>query len=195
VISMSILKHVDFDTESRDAYLKMVRKLRGAEESEDSGDEAAASTGKVLTEEEFKRFAADEEYVLTATRKGFGKRTSAYEYRITGRGGSGIVSIATSKRNGDVVASFPVGDKDQVMMITDAGRLIRIPIGDVRVAGRATQGVTLFATSEEESVTSVAHLPLEENGEGDAADVGADSGADSGDAQQDLPESGTTAEG
>ena len=82
----------------------------------------------------------------------------------------GIVSIATSKRNGDVVASFPVGDKDQVMMITDAGRLIRIPIGDVRVAGRATQGVTLFATGEEEHVTSVAHLPQEET-EGEGADV------------------------
>ena len=76
------------------------------------------------------------------------------------------LSIATSKRNGDVVASFPVGDKDQVMMITDAGRLIRIPIGDVRVAGRSTQGVTLFATGEDEHVTSVAHLPLEETEDG-----------------------------
>jgi DNA gyrase subunit A len=169
VISMSILKHVDFDTESRDAYLKMVRKLRGGDEGEEAADDAAdsAGTGKVLTDEEFKRFAGNEEYILTATRKGFGKRTSAYEYRITGRGGSGIVSIATSKRNGDVVASFPVGDKDQVMMITDAGRLIRIPIGDVRVAGRSTQGVTLFATGEDEHVTSVAHLPLEETGDGD----------------------------
>ena len=173
VISMSILKHVDFDTESRDAYLKISRKLRGADETEDSSEEIAA-TGKVLTEDEIQRFAAAEEFVLTATRKGYGKRTSAYEYRITGRGGSGIVSIATSKRNGDVVASFPVGDKDQVMMITDAGRLIRIPIGDVRVAGRATQGVTLFSTGDEESVTSVAHLPQEENGEGDAAEAQAE---------------------
>ncbi len=169
VISMSILKHVEFDTESRDAYLKMVRKLRGGDEAEEAPEEAAesAGTGKVLTDEEYKRFATNEEYVLTATLKGFGKRTSAYEYRITGRGGSGIVSIATSKRNGDVVASFPVGDKDQVMMITDAGRLIRIPIGDVRVAGRSTQGVTLFSTGEDERVTSVAHLPLEEGGDGE----------------------------
>ena len=171
VISLSILKHVEFDTESRDAYLKMARKLRGGDEADDAGEEAAGTENgngaKVLSEEEFKGFAAVEEFILTATRKGFGKRTSAYEYRITGRGGSGIVSIATSKRNGDVVASFPVGDKDQVMMITDAGRLIRIPIGDVRVAGRATQGVTLFSTGEDERVTSVAHLPLEENGEGE----------------------------
>ena len=171
VISMSILRHVDFDTESRDAYLKLSKKLRGGDEAEEGGEEAPA-TAKVLTDEEFKRFATGEEFVLTATRKGFGKRTSAYEYRITGRGGSGIVSIATSKRNGDVVASFPVGDKDQVMMITDAGRLIRIPIGDVRVAGRSTQGVTLFATSEDEHVTSVAHLPHDETeGEGGEAPI------------------------
>jgi len=186
-ISMSFLKHVEFDTESRDAYLKMVRKIRGADEAEGGADDTV-DTGKVLTEEEFKRFAASEEYILTATRKGFGKRTSAYEYRITGRGGSGIVSIATSKRNGDVVASFPVGDKDQVMMITDAGRLIRIPIGDVRVAGRSTQGVTLFATGEDEHVTSVAHLPLEEGGEGDAGD-----GPDVQDT--DVPGTETAAEG
>ena len=123
----------------------------------------------MLTDEEFKRFADNEEFVLTCTNKGFGKRTSAYEYRITGRGGQGIVSIATSKRNGHVVASFPVAQTDQVMMITDQGRLIRIPIDGVRVAGRATQGVTLFATGDEESVTSVAHLSLEdENGQGEA---------------------------
>ncbi len=166
VISMSILKHVDFDTESRDAYLRMAKKLRGGDEVEEAGDgEEAATTNKILTDEEFKRFATVEEFILTVTRNGFGKRTSAYEYRITNRGGQGIVSIATSKRNGEVTASFPVGDKDQVMMITDAGRLIRIPVGDVRIAGRSTQGVTMFSTGEEERVTSVAHLPLEENGE------------------------------
>ncbi|MCC6913114.1 MAG: DNA gyrase subunit A [Rhodospirillaceae bacterium] len=165
VISMSILRHVDFDTESRDAYLRMAKKLRGADDAEDNGADDAAEAGastKVLNEEEFKRFASAEEFILTATRNGFGKRTSAYEYRITGRGGQGIVSIATTKRNGDVSASFPVADTDQVMMITDAGRLIRIPVADIRVAGRSTQGVTLFATGEEEHVTSVAHLPLEE---------------------------------
>lgn len=163
VISMSILKHVVFDTESRDAYLKMSRKLRGSDENGDSAEENGATSGKTLSEEDVARFSDDEEFILTVTRRGFGKRTSAYEYRITGRGGSGIVSIATSKRNGDVVASFPVGDTDQVMMITDSGRLIRTPIGDVRIAGRATQGVTMFSTGEEERVTSVAHLPFDEN--------------------------------
>ncbi len=166
VISMSILKHVEFDTENRDAYLKAARKLRGADDNGDTAGDAVEDHGaddaKILTEEELARLASDEEFILTVTRRGFGKRTSAYEYRITGRGGSGIVSIATSKRNGDVVASFPVADTDQVMMITDSGRLIRTPIGDVRIAGRSTQGVTMFSTGEEERVTSVAHLPLDE---------------------------------
>ncbi len=170
VLSMSILKHVDFDTETRDAFLKAARKLRGGDEADEagSGEECASiTTTKVLTDEEFKHFAAMEEFILTVTDKGFGKRTSAYEYRITGRGGQGIVSITTNKRNGHVAAAFPVADNDQVMMITDQGRLIRIPIGGVRIAGRATQGVTLFSTGEEESVTSVAHLSLdEESGEG-----------------------------
>ncbi|MGE3475877.1 MAG: DNA gyrase subunit A [Rhodospirillaceae bacterium] len=180
VISMSILKHVEFDTESRDAYLRMAKKLRGADEAEDNGADDAAEAGastKVLNDEEFKRFASAEEFILTATRNGFGKRTSAYEYRITGRGGQGIVSIATTKRNGDVSASFPVADTDQVMMITDAGRLIRIPVADIRVAGRSTQGVTLFATGEEEHVTSVAHLPLEEGaGENGGENAGENGG-------------------
>lgn len=168
VISMSILKHVEFDTESRDSFLKMSKKLRGAEDNGDLPDESVPVDGKTLTDEDVTRLSGDEEFILTVTRRGFGKRTSAYEYRITGRGGSGIVSIATSKRNGDVVASFPVENTDQVMMITDSGRLIRTPIGDVRIAGRATQGVTMFSTGEEEHVTSVAHLPL------DAAEMGDD---------------------
>ena len=174
VISMSVLKHVEFETEDRDAYLKIARMLRGGDDNGDATEENGAVTANALTEEEFARLADDEEFILTVTRRGFGKRTSAYEYRITGRGGSGIVSIATSKRNGDVVASFPVADTDQVMMITDSGRLIRTPIGDVRIAGRATQGVTMLSTAEEERVTSVAHLPHEEN------EIDGDSGEEAG---------------
>ena len=189
VISMSILKHVDFDTDSRNAYLRMAKKLRGGEDleevpSKDDDTGESADLSRVLTDDEFQRFAAQEEYILTATLNGFGKRTSAYEYRVSGRGGSGITSIATSKRNGEVVASFPVRATDQIMMITDAGRLIRMGITDIRIAGRSTQGVTLFSTGEEEKVTSVAHLPgddsseqangqaSEPNGEADAAPDG-----------------------
>src|ERR1041385_1949096 len=100
--------------------LRRCPRLRGGDEgeAEDNGEETA-STGKVLTDEEFKRFAAGEEFILTATRKGFGKRTSAYEYRITGRGGSGIVAIGMGKKNSAVIASFPVEESDDLMMISD----------------------------------------------------------------------------
>jgi DNA gyrase subunit A len=170
VISMSILKHVDFDTDTRNAYLRMAKKARGGEDIEEvpsKDDEGAegTDTNKVLTDEEFQRLAALEEFVLTATLRGFGKRTSAYEYRVSGRGGSGITSIATTKRNGNVVASFPVKDTDQIMMITDAGRLIRMGVTDIRIAGRSTQGVTLFSTGDDEKVTSVAHLPGDDGAE------------------------------
>ena len=96
---------------------------------------------------------------MAVTKKGYGKRTSAYEYRITNRGGQGVTSISTSERNGEVIAAFPVQSDDQVMMITDAGKLIRIPVNDIRIAGRTTQGVKMFQTSGDESVVSVARLP------------------------------------
>ena len=107
--------------------------------SKDDDTGESADLSRVLTDDEFQRFAAQEEYILTATLNGFGKRTSAYEYRVSGRGGSGITSIATSKRNGEVVASFPVRATDQIMMITDAGRLIRMGITDIRIAGQASE--------------------------------------------------------
>ena len=110
-------------------------------------------------------WAAAEEFILTVTENGYGKRTSAYEYRIAGRGGQGIINIETSKRNGSVVAAFPVADDDEVMMVTNAGQTIRIPVNDIRIAGRNTQGVILFRVDEEEKVVSVAWLNDLENGE------------------------------
>ena len=117
--------------------------------------------------------------ILSVTENGYGKRTSAYEYRITRRGGQGIINIATSPRNGPVVASFAVKATDQLMLVTDAGKLIRIPVSDIRIAGRNTQGVTLFKTKKCERVVSVIRLGAEseidniggdENTEGDKAD-------------------------
>ncbi|HRW28776.1 MAG TPA: DNA gyrase C-terminal beta-propeller domain-containing protein, partial [Emcibacteraceae bacterium] len=95
------------------------------------------------------------EFILSITMNGYGKRTSSYEYRVTGRGGSGIINIETSERNGDVVAAFPIEENDQLMMVTDQGRLIRVPVHDVRIAGRSTQGVTLFKVGDEEKIVSV----------------------------------------
>ena len=112
-----------------------------------------------------------EEFILTITENGYGKRSSAYEYRITNRGGSGITNIVTSKRNGNVVASFPVEVKDHVMIITDKGTLIRTGVDSVRISGRNTQGVTLIKTKNE-TVVSVARIAQTGNNEVDEAETG-----------------------
>ena len=99
-----------------------------------------------------------EQFILSITENGYGKRSSAYEYRITKRGGRGIVNIETSDRNGKVIAAFPIDGKDQIVLVTNAGQLIREPVDDIRIAGRRTQGVTLFDIEENELVTSVSRL-------------------------------------
>ena len=97
---------------------------------------------------------------------GYGKRTSSFEYRITGRGGKGIIAMTVNKRNGELVASFPVEESDQIMLVTDGGQLIRCPVEGIRIAGRSTQGVIVFDTAEDEHVVSVEHIREEaENGE------------------------------
>jgi DNA gyrase subunit A len=97
---------------------------------------------------------------------GYGKRTSAYEYRISGRGGKGIIAMTVNQRNGKLIASFPAEEGDQIMLVTDRGQLIRIPVEDISVMGRSTQGVIVFDTAEDERVVSVEHIP-DENGNGD----------------------------
>jgi len=135
VISMSVLNHVEFDSATRDAFLK----------GEMSGPES-------------ERLAGLQQFILTMTETGYGKRTSAYEYRVTGRGGQGIGNIELSERNSAVVASFPVNHDDEIMLVSDGGTLIRMPVDDIRIAGRLTQGVTLFRTQQGEKVVSAARL-------------------------------------
>ncbi|HAQ00773.1 MAG TPA: DNA gyrase subunit A [Rhodospirillum rubrum] len=165
---LSILGHVEASAETRAAYLKQASALRRASgETEGEDDSTLDAEPGVLSAEEFEDLRQREEFLLTVTSRGFGKRTSAYEYRVTGRGGQGIANIEMSERNGTVVAAFPIANEDQVMMITDGGQLIRMPVNDVRIAGRKTQGVTLFRLSDDgEHVVSVARLP-EMNGNGD----------------------------
>ncbi len=162
VISMSILRHVDVETEERVAYLRMSKKRRGGEEEstveaadEELGDAAVAVT---LASERYAELESKEEFILTVTAQGFGKRSSAYEYRIAGRGGQGVANIEVSERNGHVVASFPVRHRDQIMLVTDRGQLTRCPVDDIRIAGRKTQGVVLFKVEEGEKVVSVTGL-------------------------------------
>jgi DNA gyrase subunit A len=173
VIDMSILKHSEADMLTKEKYLKISTdkriELRDAlifnaeienNKEIDLIDAISKKLPKItsdLSEEQIYQMALDEEFILTITENGFGKRTSAYEYRITNRGGVGITNIVTSKRNGKVVASFPIDHKDQVMLITDNGTLIRTKIDTVRVSGRNTQGVTLIKTTSEK-VSSVARI-------------------------------------
>ena len=107
--------------------------------------------------------------MLTVSERGFGKRSSSYEYRISGRGGKGITAMIVNERNGRLVASFPVEDSDQIMLVTDGGKLIRCPVDDVRIAGRNTQGVRIFKTDENEKVVSVERVPEDATGNGEGA--------------------------
>jgi DNA gyrase subunit A len=172
LISLSILRHVEANAEERAAYLKRANAVRRgtSAESEDnggSGGDAEEATGAIeLGQERYAELSAAEQFVLTISEKGFGKRTSSYEYRTTNRGGKGIVAMAVTDKNGRIVASSPVEDSDQIMLVTDGGQLIRCPVDGIRIAGRATQGVIVFTTGEGERVASVERLSeeSEENG-------------------------------
>ena len=155
VMSMSVLRPFDASPQEREDY------LRAAPWKAEPGD-------RILSETRMRDFAAAEEFILTVTSNGFGKRTSAFEYRRSGRGGQGIATIADSERNGTVVASFPATDADEIMLVTDQGKLIRTVAGQIGIKGRTTQGVKLFDVAEGESVVSAAKIGEESDGEADA---------------------------
>ena len=171
LISQSILRHVEANAEERAAYLKRANAVRRGtsgegEETGGNGDAEEATGAIELGQERYAQLSAAEQFVLTISEKGFGKRTSSYEYRTTNRGGKGIVAMAVTEKNGRIVASFPVEDSDQIMLVTDGGQLIRCPVDGIRIAGRATQGVIVFTTAEGERVASVERISEEgeENG-------------------------------
>ena len=167
VISMAILRHVDATAEERTAFIKMSRAVAGEETETGTDDEVVEAAA--LTQERYAEMGAAEEVILTISANGYGKRTSAYEYRITNRGGKGITAMVVNDRNGPLVASFPVEQGDDIMLVTDGGQLIRCPIHDIRKAGRNTQGVTVLDTADDEHVVSVERITEEagddENGE------------------------------
>ncbi len=163
VISMSILEHNDVETETRDEYLRRASAMRRSGDDEEGDVDVQ---GSELSDDLYNELAEREQFILTVTERGFGKRSSAYEYRTTGRGGKGIANIEMTDRNGPVVASFPVASADQIMLVTDSGQLIRTSVDEIRIAGRRTQGVTLFRIENEERVVSVAHLSEVNDDEG-----------------------------
>jgi DNA gyrase subunit A len=172
LISLAMLRHVEATAEERAAYLKRANAVRRglygeAEENGGNGADAEEAAGAIeLGERRYVEMSAAEQFVLTISEKGFGKRTSSYEYRTTGRGGKGIVAMAVTEKNGRIVASFPIEEADQIMLVTDGGQLIRCPVDGIRIAGRSTQGVIVFTTAESERVASVERLSEdgEENG-------------------------------
>jgi len=168
LISLAILRHVETSSDERSAYLKMRRAVAGETGTEEPADaEGEETSGSLqLSQERYADMSAQEQVVLTVSVNGYGKRTSSYEYRTTGRGGKGIVAMSVNNRNGKLVASFPVEDSDQIMLVTDKGQLIRCPVEGIRIAGRSTQGVIVFDTAEDEHVVSVEHIGDDgENGE------------------------------
>ena len=170
VVSLSLLYHSDATSAEARAYLKQASAARRAEsgeaeapvEIEDDVEDGVEEA--TLTSERYAALGAREQFVLTLSQTGFGKRSSSYEYRVTGRGGSGIVAIGMGKKNSAVIASFPVEESDDLMMISDGGQTIRVAVSGISIQGRAAQGVTVFRVDEGERVVSVERI----------ADVGGD---------------------
>ena len=160
IISMSILTHSKFTMEERDEFLKRSRVLR-------SGESVEASD--LLSTERFEAMLADEDMLLTMTENGFGKRSSSYEYRLSGRGGMGIANMDITDKTGLVVGSFPIEETDQLMLVTNGGQLIRSHVNEIRIAGRKTQGVTIFRVGKGEKVVSADRIREDEDA--DDADV------------------------
>jgi len=163
---MSILKHIDITPDERNAYLKAASQILGDEEGVE-----VEETSLELSQERFAELLSKEQIVLTVSNKGYGKRTSAYEYRTSGRGGQGVANMSLTKKNGgEVVATFPVTDSHQIMLVTDQGKLIRTPVETIRTTGRSAQGVTIFKVNDDENVVSVAWL-IQEDDDEEAEDV------------------------
>ncbi len=177
VISMAVLNRVEATPAERAAYLRHERNLIAAESGEApepgpaADDEEEAADQVSLSQERIAELGAAEQHVLTVADTGLGKRTSSYEYRRTGRGGSGLIAHDLSKKGGRLVASFPVENGDEILLVTDGGQLIRVPVGRIRIAGRNTQGVIIFRTADGERVVSVERLAEGDEDE-DAAEAG-----------------------
>jgi DNA gyrase subunit A len=183
VISLAILEHVEATPPERAAYLKravLERKASGVDEedialtNEEVGEEAD------LSEERFAYLKQHEQFVLTVTEYGYGKRSSSYDFRLTGRGGKGIRATDVSKASeiGQLVAAFPVAADDQIMLVSDGGQVIRVPVAGIRIASRATKGVTIFNTAEGEKVVSVERISEPQGDDGNGGDSGEATGSE-----------------
>lgn len=173
VISMAILEHVEATPAERSAYLKRaVAERRAAGNDSDDvtiSDEEEATGDAELSDARYNELSQHEQMLLTVSQFGYGKRSSSYEFRISGRGGKGIRATDPSKTAeiGKLVAAFPVEENDQIMLVSDGGKLIRVPVAGIRIAGRSTKGVTIFDTAENEKVVSVERISESEEDDSD----------------------------
>ncbi|MDE2466220.1 MAG: DNA gyrase subunit A, partial [Alphaproteobacteria bacterium] len=174
VVSLGLLHHSDATSAEARAYLKQASAARRAageetetaleeipEDAEEGGEEAT------LSPERYAALGAREQFVFAVSENGFGKRTSSYEYRVTGRGGSGIVAMGMGRKNRVLIAAFPVEDSDELMLISDRGQIIRVAVRSISCQGRAAQGVTVFRLEDGERVVSVERIAESSNGDGD----------------------------
>ena len=181
VVSMSILHHVDVTSAESQSYLKQAAAIRRAASGEDEAEdsvEGEEDAGAALSADRFASLGAEEEFILTLTEKGFGKRSSAYDYRTSGRGGQGIAAMDMTARKGKLLASFPVEGDDDIMLVTDKGKLIRVPIEGISVRRRSTQGVTVFDTADDELVVSVERIDDRSGGDDNDGEGGSGSEAE-----------------
>jgi DNA gyrase subunit A len=201
VIAMSALRHVKVSVEDRDAYLQAVnasRRLKGGDYTERAEDKARdEELAAKLVEDKFTRMAEDEEFILTIAADGFGKRSSAYEYRIAGRGGQGIANIDVSRGNKKtyVTAAFTVIDTDQIVMVSDSGQIIRCPIDKVSIVGRSSRGVTIFKTADGEEVVSASRLRDVDDVDGDEGEDGISEQGEGDEGENGIGEQGEGPEG
>jgi len=172
VISSAIIKSMSATTEERAAYLKMSRAVRGDIESDNGENEENNEniTPAILSDEKYAEMGASEQFILSISNNGYGKRTSTFEYRVTGRGGKGIIAMVVNDRNGNIADSFPVDAANQIILVTNNGKLIRCPVDDIRIASRSTQGVKIFDVDDQEQVVSVERLGDLESDDEDGVD-------------------------
>ncbi|MCW4114543.1 DNA gyrase subunit A [Aurantimonas sp. MSK8Z-1] len=196
LISMAILRHVDSTPAERASYLKLRRAVEG-EAAADTVVEEEGVEDVAISQERYAYLSAHEEFVLTVSEFGYGKRSSSYDFRTIGRGGKGIRATDLSKMSdiGRLVAGFPVEDGDQLLLVSDRGQLIRVPVGQIRIAGRATRGVTIFSTADRERVVSVERIPDQgadevATAEEDAEAGSADTSGEGPDGRDDAPDQG-----
>jgi DNA gyrase subunit A len=196
VISLAILRHFEASPAERAAYLKQSGAIRRAATGEDlepeeptveAADAEDAAADVSLSPERYTEMGAAEQFVLTASNRGYGKRSSSFEFRVSGRGGKGIRATDPTKLNeiGPLVAAFPVEVSDEIMLVSNGGQLIRVPVDGIRIVSRASKGVRVFNTSDGERVVSVEHI---EGGE--ATEAGEENGDGPEEPETGAPESG-----